>query len=149
MELSPFSYFFFFGCFDLLLMARTDIKEMWIDDRYNYFMMGIVGSLFALAGREITVVFLLIGIALFIRYATAKTFAEGDRNILQWSIVGIGILGFSYLMIFFFFLCFYVTLQYCLKRAMWIEGKVAGVPALFGAFFTTGVIYEFSWNVIP
>ncbi len=146
--MSPFLYFWFFGCFDLLLMARTDIRELWIDDRLNYYMFGIVGSLIALAGRPITLILVLLGIAIFIRIVGKKAFAEGDRTILQWSIVGIGILGFSYLYIYFIFLIIYLLIQIVLKKLYSIDGQVAGVPVLFGAFMTTGIIYELTWSLV-
>lgn len=146
--MSPFLYFWFFGAFDLLLMARTDIKEMWIDDRYNYYMFGIVGSLIALAGRQFIFILVLIFLAILVRFAGKKAFAEGDRTILQWSIVGIGILGFSYLYIYFGFLVLFILIQTAIKTAYGIKGPVAGVPVLFGAFATTAFIYETTWWMI-
>lgn len=146
--MSPFFYFWLFGCFDLILMARTDIRELWIDDRLNYYMFGIVGSLIALSGRDFILILALIGIAIFIRIAGKKAFAEGDRTILQWSIVGIGILGFSYLYIYFMFLIIYLLVQTVLKKLYSIDGSVAGVPVLFGAFVTTGIVYELTWSIV-
>ena len=139
--MSPFLYFWFFGLFNLFLMLRTDLKELHIDDRHNWYMTGIVGSIVALIGRDIRFVFLLVILAVVLRHLTKNLYAEGDRNILAWSFVGIGLLGTSYLYIYLVSLIIITIAQAALKRLYSLEGEVAGLPIFFSAFMYTGVVY--------
>jgi len=140
----PFLYFYFFGCFDLILMMRTDLKERWIDDRKNYFMMGIVASLYVLSGRHILFILMLIALSIFIRLMAKKMMAEGDLMIIQWCVTGIGITGTAYLFVYLFFLVVYMVLQSVLAVLYGAKETQAGIMPLFGAFFTTACVYVFS-----
>ncbi len=85
------SYWAWFGTIQLLLLTYQDYKNnMMVDDRKNFFMMGITISLLTHVRLEIWYVFAcLFGIIFYLnRIKKWKAFGEGDINGFMWIYLG-------------------------------------------------------------
>lgn len=101
-------YWAWFGAFNLLLMFLSDHKNMFVDDRKNWFMLGLSISLLQVNPRPLWwVALLLISVYIWRWYISKKgVFGDGDVNALAWMFLGFAIIGLSWL--FFFVVVFAV-----------------------------------------
>lgn len=139
----PLSVFWFMGSFNLAMMSFTDIRELFIDDRHNYFMMGVTVCLYFSSNRPITYLIAMIIMSTAFTYATKKFFAEGDLKVLAWELLFMGLMGPAFVLLFWVFLAIYLTVQVALVLLYRIQGKTAGLPVLSGAFWTVALIAYF------
>lgn len=99
-------------------MTYKDYKNKgWIDERYNFFMSGIAISLVSHVKRNIIymLTLILVIIILFTVFKKKKILGEGDIQAISWILMGLGILGVPYFIIFstIFITC---TLIYILMK---------------------------------
>lgn len=97
------SYWAYIGTFYLLWMTWQDYRNnMTVDDRKNYFMMGVSIALISWYTHSI---FYLLGLALviFLFNLLGKKYVvmgEADLSCLSWLIMGLGIIDLVVLLIF-------------------------------------------------
>lgn len=101
------SYFFFIGTLYLIILTWQDYKhKMTIDDRHNYFMMGIALSLMSHFKHNIWYILGLMAFTIIINIALKKSKSLGGADIstLSWVFWGLGYIGIRYLFTFLIFL---------------------------------------------
>ncbi|MFW6121186.1 MAG: hypothetical protein ACOC80_09860 [Petrotogales bacterium] len=139
-----FGFFFFVGSIDLLIMTIQDLRERSIDDRYNWIMLGMVIAIFFVSGRSLYYMGAILLLALLFPLATRKFFAKGDISVLNWILIGMGLLGPTFLYLFFIFFMFTLCTHTFLRVLYKIEGSLPGLPILSGAFWGVAAIYYLS-----
>lgn len=140
-----------FGIFKLVIMTYQDLtKNKLIDDRGNYFMMGVTISLLSHFVPKLSYMLLLTVIVLALRHYVLKykIVGEGDGNAILWIFLGFGLLGWqllvAYCIIFISIYCTYMGLKtYVFK----IEGSVAGFPVFLVSFIVAAVLLN--WELVP
>jgi len=133
-------YFFFFGCFDLMILTYQDLKRGTVDSRFNWYMGGIVGSLIALVKPGLGYVTFLLVVAIVFLSFSKKYFGKGDITALTWMIMGLGILGIHLLIIWFFYFFIYALVHVATKMVLRIHEKTPFYPVLLGSFVTVTFI---------
>lgn len=111
-------YFYWFGTIYLLILTYQDIKHrMRIDDRKNYFMLGISISLYSHFTRSIWFVLFIIGLwLLFTRFVKRlNVFGEGDVNAFYWIFIGLSIIN-PFNVIWFLCCLIFLTILYLLFK---------------------------------
>lgn len=97
------SYFFWIGTFYLIILTWQDFRhKMTVDDRHNYFMMGVALSL--VSHFRVNLKFFL-GMILFtiifsIFLGKTKALGEADVKSISWAIWGLGYSGIPNLVMF-------------------------------------------------
>lgn len=87
-----------FGTIMLIVLTYQDFKTKgWIDDRKNFFMMGVTISLITHTDVSIWYLFFLMAYTIVFNIAFSKTFGRGDISALAWGMYGFGIIGLKYL----------------------------------------------------
>lgn len=87
-----------FATINLLWQTYKDVKTNYIDERSNYYMMGLtiaLGSLYAVAWYEY-VIFIGLSLAAGILLTKYKIFGDGDYSAV-WIFFGFFFLGYNYL----------------------------------------------------
>jgi len=125
------------------MMSYTDIREQAIDDRHNWFMMGVTVCLYFVSQRPITYLIAMIILSMAFSHSTKKFFAEGDLTVLSWELLFCGLMGPAFIFLFLIFLAVYLLVQVCLLILYKVEGKTAGLPVLAGTFWTVAIISFF------
>lgn len=106
------------GTLYLLILCYQDIRHNRnIDDRLNYFMLGLTTALFSIVTNKIWynlfIVFFSIGVTfLGNKY---KVVGEGDCSAFRWCLMGFGWLGISHLISFLLVLMFFTGIYALLK----------------------------------
>lgn len=140
-------YFFVFGCIDLLILTALDLKKGKIESRYNWFMMGITASVIAVHQSDLKYVALIISISIllniFLGRSIKKTgfMAKGDTESLSWIILGLGLFGSSYIIIFLMFFLAFSVFVFLYKKAIKMNYKTPGLPLIFGCFLITSYVF--------
>jgi hypothetical protein len=98
---------------------------MLVDDRKNYFMLGLTVSLLSHVNISFWyLLFLLVFIQILTRtLENRKVFASGDISALQWILYGYGILNITHLIWFLIFFTFVTLIYFGLKRIFEIVSK--------------------------
>lgn len=120
---SPYSYFAYFGTLYLIKLTYQDYKNnKIIDDRNNWFMMGIAISLLSHVSLNILYLLALIFISplLYLILRKNKAFGEGDKNTLIWIFIGLGILD-PIAVLTFFVIFFSVTFLFLIVKKILIK----------------------------
>lgn len=140
-------YFFFFGCFDLLLLTLMDLKKGKIESRYNWFMMGITASIIAILQPSLLYIACLILISILLHVMMGRSvykngfLAKGDTEALGWIILGLGLFHSSYILLFLVFFAAFSVFVFSYKKIIKMEYKTPGLPLIFGCFFIISVIF--------
>lgn len=90
------SYWAWFGTFYLILLAVKDYKNnMKVDDRHNYFMMGVTISLASHIKRPGWAILLIIALSIGLYFLLGATKALGSADIktISWIFLGYGIIN--------------------------------------------------------
>lgn len=129
-----FSWFFFIGSLDVLIMTVQDLRSGYIDDRFNYIMFGVVSALFFISGRSLPYLLAIMAVMVCFPLATKKFFAPGDIAVMSWMILGLGILGPTFLGMFFITFSICLGIHTIFKILFRIKDKVPGLPILAATF---------------
>lgn len=108
------TYFAWLGTIYLMILTWKDHKnKMRVDDRHNWFMLGIAISLYSHFNYAMWFLFIILGISIGLRLLMMKfkPFGEADINSLFWIFIGLTILGIVKL-IFFWMMFIIITLAY-------------------------------------
>lgn len=135
------------GIIYLLILTYQDYKKnKLVDDRYNYFMMGVTFSLLSHYGRPIWYIFGLLAVSILLMIYVSKTgiLGEADSKTLFWSFYGFGILGFWSLLWYSIILSGVFTLHTILKLILYkTKAKVQGYPIFLISFIVTSLLFIF------
>jgi hypothetical protein len=102
-------YWAWLGTIYLGILTWKDFKNnMLVDDRHNYFMMGVSISLISHVDRPLWMIFgtLLIIAAMYWALRKTKGLGEADIKSLGWIFFGYAIINVFYLL--WFFLAFFI-----------------------------------------
>lgn len=97
------NYWVLFGLFYLLLLTWQDLtNNRLVDDRRNWFMMGVSVSLISHYTNSLLyfILLIIIIISLVWFFKRFKTIGEADINSIAWIFLGFGIMGLLYLAVF-------------------------------------------------
>jgi len=141
------SYFFTFGCLNLLIQTIRDLKNnMNVDTRPSFIMMGIAISLVSHIRRPVTYMIALIIFMITFYYflKRLKVFGEADNITLNWIILGLGIFG-AYILIFFLAFFIILTVLYWILRRLIFKENIAVpfFPVIFLTFVSHGVLLKY------
>jgi hypothetical protein len=142
---TDFSWFFWIGSFDLLIMTVQDLRSGYIDDRFNYIMYGIVFAMFFVSGRPLLYFGAVFVLATCFPLATTKFFAPGDTAVLNWMLLGLGIMGPTFLGLFFITFPVCLAIHTAFRCAFKIKDEVPGLPILAATFFWIAAVYYIVW----
>jgi hypothetical protein len=142
---TDFSWFFFIGSFDLLIMTFQDLRSGYIDDRFNYIMFGVASAMYFISGRPFPYILAILVITMFFPLATKKFFAKGDTAVMSWMILGLGILGPTFLGLFFIIFPICLGIHTAFRVAFRIKDKVPGLPILAATFFWIAITTEMAF----
>ena len=100
------------GTFYLILLTYQDFKnKMMVDDRHNYFMMGVTVGLYMI--RRVNLLYvvgiILIIITLSMALKRFKALGEADIKTISWIFLGLSILNIWWLV---YFLTFFMAISY-------------------------------------
>lgn len=139
------------GLFESFLNTYKDIKEMKIDQRFDYFMYGAIVLRIIEHKVNFSFLMLLIVSSAVLLLMVRKIFAYGDIESLGWMFLCFGIINSIWLSVFLvnFFLC---LVFYSFLKRRWLkldrDTRLPGMPILFFSFvLTVGEIFLYSENI--
>lgn len=112
------TYWAWLGSIYLIIMTWKDYKNnMNVDDRYNFFMMGLTISLYSHFNYKTLWILFLIILVFALRYILGKMkpLGEADLNSIMWIFLGFSILNIYYV-IYFFSMFISITILYSLIK---------------------------------
>ena len=116
----------FIGTFYLIWMTVQDFrKKMLIDDRKNFFMMGVSVGLIALFRQPGWYLLALAGVVLALQFVLKRSKALGtaDVHTLIWIIYGLGIINLWALVYFAGIMVVFTVFYEIVKRKVFKAGK--------------------------
>lgn len=121
------SYWAYIGTFYLLLLTYQDYKNnRMVDDRRNWFMLGISVSLishtYTTFWYKLALSIILIVLYIFMR--KIKALGEADTNTYSWIFLGFGLINPYYLMLFTGIFIVLTLLYTILKKIFKIQQPV-------------------------
>lgn len=139
-------YWFVLGFFYLIRLVWQDYKKMLVDDRFNYFMLGVTVSLLSHVYRSLWYILALVVLVLVIDFVARRyrVIGAGDLSAIRWVILGFGYLD-PYVLGLFVLLWFVSHVLY-----MGIKNKLFKIPLskktpYFGvilvSFFIASLVY--------
>jgi len=155
--MAAFSYWIIMGTFYLILLTYKDIKnKMLVDDRHNYFMMGLTFSLLSIFKTKFWYIFLLIFITtFFIFYLNKrKVFGAADISTITWIFFGYAIINLGVLVWFFIIFIVIWAIYGVIKWIMakyWLNVssktlKTPFFPVILITFILNNVLFKFYWT---
>lgn len=142
--MNPFSYWWFLGTIYLLWMTWQDYRNnRKVDDRRNWFMMGLSISIIShvLTGFLYKMV-LVLGILIVMAYMKKlKTLGEADINTTAWIMMGLGLMHWSYLAIYYaIFTVFTLTFLLIKEWILRYKAPVAFYGVILLSYVCTGFL---------
>lgn len=137
------------GTINLIRLTYQDYKNnMMINDKYNWFMLGVSIGLFAIFKHRFIYVLGLIFGSIFISKVLIrlKALGDGDISAINWLYLGYGIIGIKPLVTFF--LCFttiltlYFSLKYLISKILKgnFKQKMPFFAVLLVCFIVTNIL---------
>lgn len=119
------NYWFWIGSFALILLTYQDFtRNMRVDDRRNWFMMGVTITLLSHLPRPIWYILAVValGIGLNILINKLNLLGDGDANTITWLWIGYGFIGLltlvKFLLVFLSLYVFYMLVKIIIMRIM-------------------------------
>jgi len=138
---SVVGYWGWLGLMYLTVLTYSDYKNnMRIDDRKNWFMMGVTMSLLSHLYRGILYVLVAIVIVFLLRYLFIRynTLGEGDINSIMWCFLGFAFIGIPNLLLFGICLILFSAMYWLLKVAIFkIKAVTPFYPVILASFLVT------------
>lgn len=146
------AYWFIIGTVYLIILTYQDYKnKMNVDDRYNFFMMGLSVSLYSHSKHTILYIFVILGMT-FLVYFYLKRFlkiGEGDIKAFTWIFLGLTIINLYYTFLFFIILSIVTILYSLIKRFIFnIKGATPYFGVILISFIINGFLSGGYWNGI-
>ena len=108
----------FIGTLYLIYLTYQDYNnKMMVDDRKNFFMMGLTMGLLSLYARNLLYIVFLVGFVVLLTFVFSKykVMGRADIKTFMWSFFGFGILGVNILIFYLVCFIFVNTFFYFLK----------------------------------
>jgi len=146
------NYFIFFGFLYLLKLTIEDLKnKMWVDDRLNYFMIGVVATMIFTYDRSIGYILTLIAVNLLLMFFIdkRKLMGEADTKTILWSFTGYGMINPVLLMIYVIVFIFCIVVS-CITTKLLKKKliKFPAYPSFFISFIVTFIVaYTIGYNL--
>lgn len=141
------SYWAWFGTLYLIILTYQDFKHnKQVDERKNFFMMGITMSLISHIPQKLWYILVLLVIVITLNYfiTKLKVMGEGDAQALIWIFYGLGIINIGYLITFI--LCFGLAAAAYMAAKIWIL-KSKDKSAFFGVILILYVAFMFIFGL--
>ena len=131
------TYWTYMGTIYLIILLWQDYKnKMKIDDRLNYFMMGMTISLISHISTglwyRLALVAVVIGLHIFL--SRLKVIGAGDVNSFTWIFTGYGLIDPIYLAVFCVVLATLTITYMALKKILKYEQPVQFYPVILISF---------------
>lgn len=131
----------FIGTIYLCILTWQDYKRnMRVDDRKNYFMIGFTVALIGFITRPVWYLLVIFGMILLIRWLYTKynVMGGGDINSIMWIYYGFAVLGWNYLFLFLVVFLFMNVVYYVIKLGIIrYRGVMPYYPILLLSFVLT------------
>lgn len=143
-------YWFFLGIIHLLILAYQDVRnKTWVDDRHNWFMMGLTASLYSHYYNKwwflLIIILIILILTKFIN--KFKLLGEADSKTILWSFIGFAIMSvyllFWYAVTFIVIYLFAALIVKLISKYM-IKKKIEKYPAypiFLLSFLITAIIF--------
>lgn len=129
-----------------LFLTVQDFRKMLVDDRKNYFMMGLSVGLLFVIDRPFWLALVGLVVVILWRYFLKKyqVIGEGDINAGVWMIYGLFLIDYRLLLAFFLWLSALSVVFTYLKRVMLkdVKGKM---PFYFVMFLSLVFVFLKLW----
>lgn len=142
MNLLILDYWFYIGTLYLIILTYQDYKnKMMVDDRHNYFMMGLSLSLQSHTNQSLLYLICLIVIVIVGQFFIRKydLIGSGDVSALMWLFFGYGIIAPNALMAFVFVYGMLSLLQKGGEKLLNIPFNTHHFPILLISFIITNI----------
>lgn len=143
----PVSYWVWIGSLQLIYMSWKDLRNnMMVDDRHNWFMMGLSVSLISHVNVKITylVVLVISVIIIMFVFKISKTLGSADVKSLMWISYGFGLMNPTFLLWFFVWLAGLILIYFGVKTLYLKIPKEKPTPffmVILFAFMINAVVF--------
>lgn len=137
---SPISYWFFPALLYLVWLTWQDCRNnMLVDDRKNWFVMGLSVSLINFTSLSPFSVFFLIVcmVGLMVFFSWSKMFGQGDITAFGWMFLSFGFLDLFTLGLFMVLLLLFSSVFFVCKKFVFLREKLPFFPVLLIVFLVT------------
>lgn len=140
------AYFAWFGTLYLIYLTYDDIfKKCLVDDRKNWFMLGLSISLYSHFKHStyyiLFIVFVVIMFGIMMRKYSSV--GEADVNSISWVILGLSIINVYSLVLFTLIVSGVTMMYYTIKGPLLkIKSNTAYYPVILVSFITTMALYR-------
>lgn len=142
-----FHMFLLLGTIYLIILTVQDYREMMVDSKYNYILVGVSISLLTHVNRSIWFILAIVIGLIFFNWmgASLKYFGKGDFSAFNWIFIGLSIIN----PIFTAFYVFWITLlgviyhqtrRFIGKKKGWGIKPVPFYPVILGAWLLTIIL---------
>lgn len=140
-------YWVYMATFYLILLTYQDFKNnMKVDDRRNYFMLGVTFSLLSHVPHKIwyllAIIFIPIIFIELMKYKGKEYIGSGDLSAFRWIMIGYGIMNIVYLA-WFFIILLCISLIYVVIKVI-TKQKDSPTPyfiVILLAFFLNNLLF--------
>jgi len=135
------------GTIYLLILTWQDYKNnMKIDDRHNYFMLGITFGMLIIQNLTFLYVFISIAINVILLIIVSKSLGGGDRHSMLWVLNGFAFihpaLYISYLLSFLAISIIYIGIIRLIRKKLNIyQQHFPFYPVILISFIITNIYY--------
>lgn len=135
------------GTIYLFIMTYKDLfNNMRVDERYNFFMMGVSLMLLTYFNISFWYLLTLLGVLILLNWLFRKFKVVGAADItaLTWLIYGYGIIGFRPLVLFVGIFLLLTALYYIIRLIMKVpqDKPTPYFPVLLATFILTNMIWK-------
>lgn len=138
-ELTVALSFFVMGIFTLVLNTIKDLKTHKVDDRYNYYMFGVISIVMAVIKLPLWLFISLLAFIVLMNIALRFVkVGEGDISAYMWITLGLGLINVVALLLFWVVILF---LQILLSKTLPQKTVVPFYVFILLTFVSTFVIW--------
>jgi hypothetical protein len=140
------SFFFWVGSFDLLILLIQDLRTLTVEVKWSWIMSGCNIALIFLGHPPLLYLIAVLAFSIVFPMLTKQNgkmgfFAKGDVQIMQWQLLGLGIICSTFIYLYLIFLLLSLGIHTIFRVILKIDGKVAGLPILCATFWAVSAIY--------
>ena len=148
MATNAVTYWAFIGTIYLIILSYQDIKNnRWVDDRKNYFMMGISFALITHFKHNFWYLLSIIGVIIIFNVVMTKysVMGKADISTLTWVLYGFSIINYWALLAWVLILIVLTLLYVGAKKKFFNKAgnEVPYYPVLLSAFVLTCYLWHF------
>lgn len=149
-DLTSVSFWAVVGTINLGILTYQDYKHhMLVDDRKNYFMLGMSVAVMFLAQAALWYKFAILGVSAGLGYYMHrfKTLGEADIKTIGWVVIGFGMLSLWKLIAFFIVFAAFTGVYSVIKFRIFKYTKLATpfYGVLLSSFIVTALVSGAYW----